>query len=101
MHRILRAAGVIWLVALVFQLNVTTQTGITSANFVNFEGAQTNPIRLSPDGMRLFAVNTPDARLSVFELAETTAPHLTHPAAFLPAITGFLAGAGAAVACAA
>jgi DNA-binding beta-propeller fold protein YncE len=76
MHRILRAAGVIWLVALLFQLNVTTQTGITSANFVNFEGAQTNPIRLSHDGTRLFAVNTPDARLSVFDVTAPSAPQL-------------------------
>jgi hypothetical protein len=34
-------------------------------SYVNFEGKQTNPIRLSPDGSRLFAVNTPDARVSV------------------------------------
>src|SRR6185503_20005413 len=40
-------------------------------NFVNFESKQVNPIRLSPDGTRLFAVNTPDARLSVFDV---TAP---------------------------
>src|ERR1039457_3225507 len=32
--------------------------------FVNFEGAQTNPIRLSSDGTRLFALNTPDTRVS-------------------------------------
>lgn len=76
MHRILRAAVVVWTVALLFQLNVSSQTGITSANFVNFEGAQTNPIRLSPDGTRLFAVNTPDARLSVFDLTTPSAPQL-------------------------
>src|SRR5688572_13878502 len=35
-------------------------------SFVNFEGKQVSPIRASPDGLRLFAVNTPDARLSVF-----------------------------------
>ena len=34
--------------------------------FVNFEGAQTNPIRISADGTRLFAVNTPNGTLSVF-----------------------------------
>jgi DNA-binding beta-propeller fold protein YncE len=36
--------------------------------FVNFEGAQTNPIRISSDGTRLFALNTPDNRLSVFDV---------------------------------
>jgi DNA-binding beta-propeller fold protein YncE len=35
--------------------------------FVNFEGAQTNPIRISADGTRLFAVNTPNGTLSVFD----------------------------------
>jgi YVTN family beta-propeller protein len=36
--------------------------------FVNFEAKQTAPARLSPDGSRLFVVNTPDARLSVFDV---------------------------------
>lgn len=44
---------------------------VAASAFVNFEGAQTNPIRLSPDGTRLFAVNTPDARLSVFDVTQT------------------------------
>jgi YVTN family beta-propeller protein len=44
--------------------------------FVNFEGAQTNPVRLSADGTRLFAVNTPDARLSVFDLTDPSTPRL-------------------------
>lgn len=38
-------------------------------NFVNFEGKQVSPVRLSPDGTRLFAVNTPDNRLSVFDVS--------------------------------
>lgn len=42
----------------------------------NFEGKQTNPLRLSPDGARLFAVNTPDARLSVFDLSRPKNPVL-------------------------
>jgi YVTN family beta-propeller protein len=44
--------------------------------YVNFEGAQTNPIRLSPDGTRLFAVNTADARLSVFDVTTPASPKL-------------------------
>src|SRR5258705_3717814 len=39
-----------------------------SQSFVNFEGKQVSPIRLSPNGTRLFAVNTPDGRLSVFDV---------------------------------
>jgi DNA-binding beta-propeller fold protein YncE len=38
------------------------------AEFINFESGQTRPLALSPDGNRLFAVNTPDARLSVFDI---------------------------------
>src|SRR5215212_7560015 len=45
-------------------------------NFVNFEGKQTSPIRLSPDGTRLFAVNTPDSRLSVFDVSNPGNPIL-------------------------
>ena len=43
---------------------------------VNFEGKQTSPIRLSPDGSRLFAVNTADGRLSVFDLTHPSSPVL-------------------------
>jgi YVTN family beta-propeller protein len=76
MRRMLRMPLVVCVGAFLLQLTATSQTGVTSANFVNFEGAQTNPIRLSPDGTRLFAVNTPDARLSVFDLLEPALPAL-------------------------
>src|SRR5205807_1869605 len=46
------------------------------AVYVNFEGRQTSPIRLSSDGTRLFAVNTPDARLSVFDVSQASNPRL-------------------------
>ncbi len=45
-------------------------------SYVNFEGKQTNPLRLSQDGTRLFAVNTPDARVSVFDVSNASAPRL-------------------------
>src|SRR5690242_1569274 len=44
--------------------------------YVNFESYQTNPVRLSPDGTRLFAVNTADARLSVFDVSKPANPTL-------------------------
>ncbi len=47
------------------------------SNFVNFEGKQINPIRLSPDGTKLFAVNTPDNRLSIFDISNPLNPILT------------------------
>src|SRR5580765_4900028 len=55
-----------------FLLTLTFASGA----YVNFEGKQTNPIRLSPDGTRLFAVNTPDARLSVFDVSQPSNPKL-------------------------
>lgn len=37
-------------------------------DFVHFESSQVHPIAITPDGRRLLVVNTPDARLSVFDL---------------------------------
>jgi len=51
-----------------------SQVGVSQ--FVNFESSQTNPVRLSPDGTRLFAVDTPDARVSVFNVAQPGNPVL-------------------------
>jgi YVTN family beta-propeller protein len=47
-----------------------------AAAFANFEGSQTNPIRLSADGTRLYAVNTPNQTLSVFSLTTPASPQL-------------------------
>jgi DNA-binding beta-propeller fold protein YncE len=47
-----------------------------SSTYANFEGAQTSPIRLSPDGTRLFAVNTANASLSVFDVSAPSFPVL-------------------------
>src|SRR5438552_2228069 len=38
------------------------------ASFVTFESGQVRPLALSPDGSRLFAVNTPDDRLEIFDV---------------------------------
>src|ERR1041384_7700356 len=57
--------------------SLLTQTALSqTTNFVIFEGKQTSPIRLSPDGTRLFAVNTPDSRLSVFDVSNPGNPIL-------------------------
>jgi YVTN family beta-propeller protein len=53
-----------------------TPTLNARSSYVNFEAKQTNPLRLSPDGTRLFAVNTPDARLSVFDVSQPSNPRL-------------------------
>lgn len=49
---------------------------VSTSAFVNFEGAQTSPIRISADGTRLFAVNTPNGTLSVFSLSNPASPSL-------------------------
>src|SRR5436853_6592466 len=45
------------------------------ASFVTCESGQVRPLALSPDGSRLFAVNTPDDRLEIFAVS---AGGLTH-----------------------
>ena len=52
------------------------QTG----HYQNFESRQSRPICLSPDGELLFAVNTPDGKLSVFDVsnAGNSNPVLIH-----------------------
>jgi len=40
-------------------------------SFVNFESGHVRPLALSPDGSRLFAVNTPDGRLAIFDVTAT------------------------------
>jgi DNA-binding beta-propeller fold protein YncE len=47
-----------------------------SASYANFEASQTNPIRLSADGTRLFAVNTANASVSVFDVTTPSSPAL-------------------------
>src|SRR5512139_1214340 len=46
-----------------------------AGSFVSFESGQVRPLALSPDGTRLFAVNTPDDRLEIFSIE---AQGLTH-----------------------
>ena len=47
----------------------------TGPSFVAFESGHVRPLVLSPDGKRLYAVNTPDNRLEVFDLQEATLEH--------------------------
>jgi DNA-binding beta-propeller fold protein YncE len=46
-----------------------------AGSFVTFESGQVRPLALSPDAARLFAVNTPDGRLEIFDV---DASGLTH-----------------------
>jgi len=44
------------------------------ASYVHWEARHTHPIALSPDGKQLFALNSPDARLSVFDISDAANP---------------------------
>lgn len=46
-----------------------TTTAARADDFVNFESSQVHPVALSADGQKLFALNTPDARLAIFAVA--------------------------------
>ena len=64
------------LIFVLLVLPVLAYGQVSPAAYVNFESAQTNPLRISADGTRLFAVNTADARVSVFDLAQPSNPAL-------------------------
>src|SRR5215470_3617164 len=49
------------------------------ATFTTFESGQVRPLAMSPDGSRLFAVDTPDDQLEVFTI-DATDGSLTHEA---------------------
>ena len=74
MSRTFLTLSILLLVAALTPSLATAQ--VAPSAFVNFEGAQTNPVRMSQDKTRLFAVNTPDNRLSVFDLSNPSTPAL-------------------------
>jgi len=53
-----------------------TKAGQPPAGFANFEPAETNPIRLSADGTRLFAVNPANGSVSIFDTSQPQSPTL-------------------------
>jgi len=65
-----------WITALAALLPLTCATAPIAAvaaapSFVEFESGHVRPIAMSSDGTKLFAVNTPDNRLSVFNITST------------------------------
>jgi YVTN family beta-propeller protein len=49
-------------------LALTSSTAFSQADFVTFESGHVRPLALSPDGGRLYAVNTPDGHLEIFDV---------------------------------
>src|SRR5579872_5651813 len=68
-------AGLLFLSALLVAL-VPKTIADAPPGFANLEPAQTNPIRLSADDLRLFAANTANNSLSVFDVSAPTNPVL-------------------------
>jgi len=44
-------------------------------SFVTFESGQVRPLAMSPDGTRLFALNTPDNRLEIYDIGSAGLRH--------------------------
>jgi sugar lactone lactonase YvrE len=65
-----QAATCVWLVLGLAVVLAIATVGFASVNssFVLFESGQVRPLALSPDGSRLFAVDTPDNRLVIFSV---------------------------------
>jgi len=59
----LLVAGSVVFCSLLFSL-----PGSAQSTFVTFESGQVRPLALSPDGNQLFAVNTPDNTLEIFDI---------------------------------
>src|SRR5262245_44309846 len=50
-------------------LCVAALPAAAQTSFVEFESGAVRPLAISPDGTKLFAVNTPDNRLEVFNIS--------------------------------
>src|SRR6185436_12138554 len=55
-------------VACVLSLAPCPRSGLAADSFVNFESEPVRPLALSPARDRLFAVNTPDNRLAIYDV---------------------------------
>src|SRR4029453_4666493 len=69
-------------------------TGAARAAFVTFESGQVRPLALSPDGTRLFAVNTPDGRLEIFDVTAGGLAHRESVPVGLEPVAGGARGGG-------
>src|SRR5512143_3372906 len=65
-----RACTLLLYVSLPLWLAVSQPAGAAD-DFTLFESGQVRPLALSADGSRLFAVNTPDDRLEIFDVGES------------------------------
>lgn len=52
------------------------ESSSSSSSFTLFETGQVRPLAISPNGQRLYAVNTPDNRLEVFDISNSGLYHV-------------------------
>jgi DNA-binding beta-propeller fold protein YncE len=64
------------ILAMALLLGTPGIAGATPPEFTAFESGQVRPLALSPNGKRLFAVNTPDNRLEIFKVTPWGLEHL-------------------------
>jgi DNA-binding beta-propeller fold protein YncE len=74
--RLMMTRTVISATLLALAVMVTPRATRAQSTYANFEPAQTRPIRLSNDGKLLFAVNTANNSLSVFDVSTPASPVL-------------------------
>ncbi len=58
------------LVCLAVLCLIATQPAMSKSSFTSFESGQVRPLALSQDGKHLYAVNTPDNRLEIFDVSQ-------------------------------
>ena len=63
-----RIAALVGFIGAVLALVAVVPNAHAASPFTLFETGQVRPLALSPDGTRLFAVNTPDNRLEIFDV---------------------------------
>ncbi len=71
--RAARAGGLIAVAVVVALIGMAERAAAQS--FTTFESGQVRPLALSPDGARLFALNTPDQRLEIFDVGASGLVH--------------------------
>ena len=59
---------------IVLSLFVIMLASVRAQEMFQFEGRQTHPVQLSADGQRLYVLNTPDGKLSVFDVSNAGNP---------------------------
>jgi hypothetical protein len=73
------------LAAVTWLLRMAASTAASAAPFTLFESGQVRPLALSPSGRLLYAVNTPDNRLEVFQIKPSgLAPPMSIPVGLEP-----------------